>query len=86
MYNNKGKRDILIFPKFDNMNLIQEVRNKYDRLSNLVAPHITLGQGYNIEEFKYFDYQFTTIVDEVSIEFIGENGESIIIENIKLYN
>lgn len=167
MYNNKGKRDILIFPKFDNMNLIQEVRNKYDRLSNLVAlhitlafpfedemsneelisklsellkdyapfqvtfkgvsitddnyiflnciegaetiyklnneiyekiipthfkkeikyiPHITLGQADNIEEFKDFDYQFTTIVDEVSIEFIGENEESIIIGNIKLYN
>ena len=165
MYNNKGKRDILIFPKFDNMNLIQEVRNKYDRLSSLVAPHITLafpfkdemsneeliskssellkdyapfkvafegvaitddnyiflnciegakiickvhneiyeniipihfkkeikyiphitlGQADNIEEFKDFDHQFTTIVDEISIEFIGENEESIIIGNIKL--
>ena len=165
MYNNKGKRDILIFPKFNNMNLIQEVRNKYDRLSNLVAPHITLtfpfkdemsneelifklsellkdytpfqvtfegvsitddnyiflnctegaetiyklhneiyekiipthfkkeieyiphitlGQADNTEEFKDFDYQFTTVVDEVSIELIGDNEESIIIESIKL--
>lgn len=164
MYN-KGKRDILIFPKFDNMNLIQEVRNKYDRLSNLVAPHITLafpfkdeisneelisklsellkeyspfkvtfqgvsitddnyiflnciegeeiinklhdtiydnillihlnksikyiphitlGQADNIEEFKDFDYQFITIVDEVAIELIGEDEESILIESIKL--
>lgn len=165
MYNNKGKRDILIFPKFDNMNLIQKVRNKYDRLSNLVAPHITLafpfkdevsdeelilklsellkdyapfqvafegvsitddnyiflnciegtekiyklhneiyekiipthfkkevkyiphitlGQADNIEEFKNFNYQFIKIVNEVSVELIGENEESIIIENIKL--
>ena len=42
MYNNIGKRDILIFPKFDNMKIIDKIRNKYDRLSNLVAPHITL--------------------------------------------
>ena len=165
MYKNKGKRDILIFPKFDNINLIQEVRSKYDRLSNLVAPHITLafpfkdeisneelilklseiskeyspfkvtfqgvsivednyiylrciegaekiyklhdeiyekiipihfkkeikyiphitlGQADNIEEFKDFNNKFTTIVDEISIEFIGDKEESILIENIKL--
>lgn len=165
MYNNKGKRDILIFPRFDNMNLIQEVRGKYDRLANLIAPHITfafpfkneisneelifklseilkeysefkvtfqgisitedkyiflkctegseiiyrlhdeiyekiipthfkkeiryiphitLGQANNIEEFKDFNHKFTTIVDEISIEFIGDNEESIIIGSIKL--
>lgn len=165
MYNNKGKRDILIFPKFDNMNLIQELRSKYDRLYNLVEPHITLafpfrdkmsneelilklsellkeyskfkvsfkgisisddnyiflnciegkeiinelhdkiyeriipthfkkeiqyiphitlGQANNIEEFKDFEYQFTTVVDKISIEFIGDNEESIIIGSIKL--
>ena len=48
MYN-KGKRNILIFPKFDNMNLIQGVRNKYDRLSSLVAPHITLAFPFKDE-------------------------------------
>ena len=42
MYINKGKRDILIFPKFNNMDLIQYVRLKYDKLVNLVEPHITL--------------------------------------------
>lgn len=165
MYNNKGKRDILIFPKFKNINLIQEVRNKYDRLSNLVEPHITLafpfkdkmsneeliaklsellkeyspfkvtfkgiyisddkyiflnciegietiyklhdeiyekiipthckkelkyiphitlGQSASIEECENFKHKFTTVVDEVSIEFIGDNEESIIIKNIKL--
>ena len=65
MYNNKDKRDILIFPKFKNMNLIQEVRNK-------------------IEEFKDFDYQFTTVIDEISIELIGDKEESILIGSIKL--
>lgn len=34
MSNNIGKRDILIFPKFDNMGIIDKIRKKYDRLSN----------------------------------------------------
>ena len=42
MHNNTLKRDILIFPKFENINKIQKIRNKYDRLANLIAPHITL--------------------------------------------
>ena len=42
MYANKGKRDILIFPKFKNIDKIQELRNKYDPLVNLIAPHITI--------------------------------------------
>ena len=164
MYNNKGKRDILIFPKFNNLNLIQEIRNKYDRLASLVEPHITLafpfkdeisdeelifklskllqsydsfkvsfkgisisddnyiflnciegadiifelhdeiyekilpnhfkkeikyiphitlGQTEDIKELENFEYEFTTLIDEISIEFIGDNEESIIIEKIK---
>ena len=162
---NVGKRDILIFPKFKNINLIQDIRNKYDPLANLIdphitlsfpfsdnisneeliakltnllnffepfniifkgislsddnyiflncihgyqkiiqlhdkiykqilpthfkssikyIPHITLGQSDNIEEFSTFVYEFKTIVDEVSIESIGEHEESIKIKNIKL--
>ena len=33
-YINKGKRDILIFPKFNNINKIQSIREKYDELFN----------------------------------------------------
>lgn len=165
MHNNIGKRDILIFPKFKNIDKIQKIRNKYDILANLIAPHITLafpfsdnmsneelitklynllknyepfsiifkgislsddnyiflncvkgsqeiiqlhgeiykkilpthfkkhtkyiphitlGQSNNIEEFNTFTYEFETIVDEVSIELIGEHDESIIIKNIRL--
>ena len=165
MFNNISKRDILIFPKFKNINKIQEIRNKYDKLANLIAPHITLafpfsddmsneeliaklsnllknyepfsiifkgvslsddnyiflncvkgsqeivqlhdeiykkilpthfkkhtkyiphitlGQSNNIEEFNTFTYEFETIVDEITIETIGEHEESIIIKNIKL--
>ena len=165
MYNNIGKRDILIFPKFKNINIINNIRNKYDRLANLVAPHITLafpfkdkmnneelinklssllenyspfevtfkgvslttdnyillncikgckeilklhneiyekiipthfkksipytphitlGQADNLDDFKNFNEESTTLIDEVSIELIGEHEESIIIRNIKL--
>lgn len=165
MYISIGKRDILIFPKFNNMKIIDEIRNKCDRLSDLVAPHITLafpfkdeisnedlvsklsailknfnpfevtfkgislsddnyillncikgnkeilklhddiyekiipshfkksiqyiphitlGQADNLEDFSNFNYEFTTIVDEVSIELIGKHEQSIIIKNIKL--
>ena len=162
---NKGKRDILIFPKFKNINNIQKLRNKYDPLANLIPPHITiaypfsdnisnkelikkltnllknfnpftiifkgislskdnyiflnciqgnqeiielhneiykqiipshlknsikyiphitLGKSNNIEDLDSFNHEFKTIVDEISIELIGEHEESIIIKNIKL--
>lgn len=35
-------RTIMIFPQFDNMKIIDEIRKKYDSLSELVRPHITL--------------------------------------------
>lgn len=41
-YINKGKRGILIFPDFKNMEKIQEIRGKYDELYKMVNPHITL--------------------------------------------
>ena len=41
-YINKGKRDILIFPKFENVEKIQNVRKKYDELYDLIEPHITV--------------------------------------------
>ena len=41
-YINKGKRDILIIPKFNNIHKIQIIREKYDELFNMIEPHITL--------------------------------------------
>ena len=35
-------RTIMIFPQFDNMELIDNIRNRYDPLASLVRPHITL--------------------------------------------
>ena len=41
-YINKGLRDVLIFPELDNVSLIQNIREEYDELANIVPPHITL--------------------------------------------
>lgn len=41
-YINRGKRDILIIPKFNNINKIQKIREKYDELYDIINPHITL--------------------------------------------
>ena len=49
MYNNIGKRDLLIFPKFDNIDIINKVRDKYDKLADLVNPHITIAFSFNDE-------------------------------------
>lgn len=36
------KRCIMVFPKFENGNIIDDIREKYDPLANHVRPHITL--------------------------------------------
>lgn len=36
------ERCIMIFPRFDNMDIIDEIRGKYDPLADHVRPHITL--------------------------------------------
>jgi len=36
------ERTIMIFPNFNNMKIIDGIRNKYDPLANKVKPHITL--------------------------------------------
>ena len=35
-------RTIMLFPKFENMEVINQIRKQYDPLANLVNPHITL--------------------------------------------
>ena len=46
-YINKGKRDILIIPKFKNIDKIQDIRKKYDELYELIMPHITIAFPFN---------------------------------------
>lgn len=37
-----NRRTIMLFPEFDNIHVIDEIRKKYDPLSEHVGPHITL--------------------------------------------
>jgi 2'-5' RNA ligase len=37
-----NKRTIMIFPEFENIDVINDIRKKYDPLADLVLPHITL--------------------------------------------
>jgi 2'-5' RNA ligase len=37
-----GTRTIMIFPEFENIDIINDIRKKYDPLADLVLPHITL--------------------------------------------
>lgn len=41
-YINKGKREVLLFPEFSNIDKIEKVRKRYDELYGLIKPHITL--------------------------------------------
>lgn len=74
----------------------QEIINLHDEIYKQIlpshfnknikyAPHITLGQANNIKNLDLFEYEFKTIIDEISIELIGKHEESIIIKKIKLF-
>ena len=47
-YVNEGKRDILIFPKFKNLNQLELIRRKYDELYKILPPHITLAFPFDL--------------------------------------
>lgn len=83
-YINAGKRDILIFPKFKEIEKIQEIRNRYDELASIIPPHITLGTIDEIDANIDLKETFETIVDNIIVESIGENEESIIEFKIEL--
>ena len=51
-------RTIMIFPRFENISVIEEIRKKYDPLAKLIEPHITLVFPFESEikndELSYF--------------------------------
>lgn len=42
-------RTIMIFPEFDNVGVIDSIREKYDPLARLVRPHITIVFPFELE-------------------------------------
>ena len=74
-YINKGKRDILIFPKFKNINNIQEIRKKYVELFDKIMPHITLAfpfdKDISNEQLKYQLEKITENIEKFKIKCKG---------------
>ena len=66
-YINRGKRDILIIPKFSNIHKIQMIREKYDELFDIIEPHITLAFPFksNISNEK-LKQQLTDIIKNIN--------------------
>jgi 2'-5' RNA ligase len=60
----------MIFQQFKNIEIINEIRNRYDPLAKLVRPHITLVFPFENE---------MSNVNKISVEMIGEHDESIIV-------
>lgn len=73
-------RCILIFTEFDNIEKINELRNKYDPVVNNVAPHITLVFPFesNIDSYIIKKHIEEKIKDTKSfkVELKGVSGES----------
>ncbi|MEG1003292.1 MAG: 2'-5' RNA ligase family protein [Clostridium sp.] len=46
-------RTIMIFPEFENIDIINDIRKKYDPLADLVRPHITLVFPFDSELTNY---------------------------------
>lgn len=76
-------RTIMIFPEFEDMTTIAQIRSQYDPLSHLVRPHITLATHEQLnkayEETKNIKEVWETQIHKVSVEMIGAHDESIII-------
>ena len=51
-------RSVLIFPTFDNMNEIQEIRKLYDPVFSKVEPHVTLVFPFHSDLPKQLIYDF----------------------------
>lgn len=76
----EGKEEII---KMHN-EIYSKILNNHSKKVISYVPHITLGQSNKINNLKKFNYSFRTLINEISIELIGENEESIVIHNISL--
>lgn len=65
--NKMKKRCLMLFPKFENIKIIDEIREKYDPLASHVRPHITLVFPFksNIETEDLREH-ILTVISEVN--------------------
>ena len=85
-----SKRTIMIFPEFENMDIIDRIRDKYDPLARLVRPHITLVFPFEnemsneaIEEIlikRLFDVKpFEIVLNGISLQ-VDKYGNSLLLD------
>ena len=79
-WSNSGNQEIIELHN----EIYKQIIPSHLKNSTKYIPHITLGKSNNIEDLDSFNHEFKTIVDEISIELIGEHEESIIIKKIKI--
>lgn len=64
-------RRIMIFPQFDNIEVINRIREKYDPLAKVVRPHITLVFPFDSEiTNKQLEVALNSCVNEKSFEIV----------------
>lgn len=69
------KRCIMIFPKFENGQIIDKVREQYDPLANHVRPHITLVFPFDSDlETNRLEEHISTVLSEITPFEIILNG------------
>ncbi|PJI07227.1 MULTISPECIES: 2'-5' RNA ligase family protein [Clostridium] len=83
-------RTIMIFPEFQNMNVINYIREKYDPLADLVLPHITLVFPFDSkltnEELKLYLKESLEGIHPFKIELEGFSKQEDIYGNYLFLN
>jgi 2'-5' RNA ligase len=70
------KKSIIIFPQFTNTAQIATIRNKYDPLAKLIAPHITLVFPFDS------DYSSEEIKEHVQLSMKGINPFRLVMQEV----
>ena len=84
-YINRGKRDILIIPKFNNIHKMQKIGEKYDELFDIIEPHITLAFPFKSDiSNEKLKQQLTDIIKNINPFRIKCKG--IILRKDKIIN
>ena len=68
-------RTIMILPKFLNIDIINDIRKKYDPLASLVSPHITLAFPFDSkmtnEDLKMHLEECLNDIKPFTLELVG---------------
>ena len=79
------KRAIVLFPKFQNIDAIQSIRERFDPLAKYIAPHITIVFPFEsalstaeLDALGSFHESFEAVIDRVYVENTDPSEQSLI--------